>query len=95
MNNSGISFLFVCLGCPKQEVWMYNHYKKLSCFLFGVGAALDYIGEVVKPPPLFITKLSLEWLYRLVMEPKRLYKRYFRIIPIFIYLLIKENFKSK
>ena len=74
---------------------MYNHNKKLNCFLLGVGAALDYIGEVVKPPPIFITKLSLEWLYRLMMEPKRLYKRYFLIIQIFIYLLIKENFKIK
>ena len=93
INHSKIKFLFICLGCPKQEVWMNNHYKELNCFLLGVGAALDYIAGVIKPPPKIITKMGLEWLVRLLMEPKRLFKRYFYIVPIFIYLMIKEKFK--
>lgn len=85
-------YLFVCLGCPKQEVWMNNHYKELNCFLLGVGAALDYIAGAIKPPPKIITNMGLEWLVRFLMEPKRLFKRYFYIVPIFIYLMIKQKF---
>ena len=91
INQSEIKYLFVCLGCPKQEVWMNNHHNELNCFLLGVGAALDYIAGVIKPPPKIITKMGLEWFVRLLMEPKRLFKRYFYIVPIFIYLMIKEK----
>ena len=92
INRKQIHFLFVCLGCPKQEVWMNMHIKDLSCFMFGVGAAIDYIAETIKPPPKIITKVGLEWLYRLIIEPKRLYRRYFYIIPSFIMLIIKSKF---
>ena len=92
INQSKVKYLFVCLGCPKQEVWMNNHYKELNCFLLGVGAALDYIAGAIKPPPKIITNMGLEWLVRLLMEPKRLFKRYFYIVPIFIYLMIKQKF---
>ena len=91
INRSNVKFLFVCLGCPKQEVWMNNHYKELFCFLLGVGAALDYIAGTIKPPPKFVTNLGLEWFVRLAMEPKRLFKRYFYIVPKFIYLIIREK----
>jgi len=91
INQSKIKYLFVCLGCPKQEVWMNNHHNELNCFLLGVGAALDYIAGAIKPPPKIITKMGLEWLVRLFMEPKRLFKRYFYIVPMFIYLMIKDK----
>lgn len=96
INISKIRFLFVCLGCPKQEVWMKNHEDELDCFMIGVGAAVDYIAGTIKPPPEIITRIGLEWLYRLIIEPKRLYKRYFYIVPLFIYLIIRNKlFKSK
>ena len=95
INISKINFLFVCLGCPKQEVWMKNHTNELNCFLLGVGAALDYISGAIKSPPQIITRMGFEWLFRLLSEPKRLFKRYFFIVPAFIYLMIKEKIKKK
>ena len=58
INQSKINYLFVCLGCPKQEVWMNNHYKELNCFLLGVGVALDHIAGAIKHPPKIITKMG-------------------------------------
>lgn len=64
--------------------------------MLGVGAAVDYIAGTLNPPPRLITKIGLEWLYRLILEPRGLYKRYLYIVPVFVYLMIKNKlFKSK
>ncbi len=72
INQSGAKVLFVCLGAPKQEYWMQNHMDELNVQLMaGLGGSLDvFAGQVKRAPDLWV-KLGLEWLYRLIREPKR------------------------
>lgn len=76
INDSNADFIWVGLGAPKQEIWMYNHKNKLNGVMLGVGAAFDFHAGMVKRAPLFMQKAGLEWLYRLTQDPKRLFKRY-------------------
>ena len=73
INRSGADILFVCLGAPKQEKWIYDNREKLTCSLaLGLGGSLDvYAGTVKRAPDLFI-KLNLEWFYRLLKQPTRI-----------------------
>ena len=74
INESGAEILFVCLGAPAQEKWIYNNREKLPNIkvYLGLGGSLDvYSGNVKRAPNLFI-KLGLEWFYRLLCEPKRI-----------------------
>lgn len=77
IDNSNIDVLLVGIGCPKQEKFMFDILGKTSGItMIGVGAAFDFfIGEVA-PSPSIVHKLGLEWLYRLIREPKRLFRRY-------------------
>jgi N-acetylglucosaminyldiphosphoundecaprenol N-acetyl-beta-D-mannosaminyltransferase len=81
--------IFVCLGCPKQEKWMYNNYKKFNSLMLGVGGAVPVYAGIVERAPSWMQKLSLEWLFRLVKEPKRLFKRYFYTNTKFLWLTIR------
>jgi len=85
INASGVKILFVGLGCPKQERWMAKHVDKVNCIMLGVGAAFDFIAEHKRHAPKFIQILGLEWLFRLSCEPKRLWKRYLKHNPRFIW----------
>lgn len=88
INNLSPDFIWVGLGAPKQELWMYNHKKKVNGFMIGVGAGFDYHAEKIKRAPKIMQKLSLEWLYRLIQDPKRLWKRYFKTNFKFIRLIV-------
>lgn len=77
INNSNADFIWVGLGAPKQEIWMYNHQHKFNGVMLGVGAAFDFYSGNVKRAPLWMQKLCIEWLYRLMQNPGRLFKRYF------------------
>lgn len=92
INNSRIKILFVGLGCPKQEIWMKEHKEKLNCIMVGVGAAFDFIAGNKKTAPLWMQKIGLEWLYRFLSEPKRLWKRYLKHNPRFIYYFTLQYF---
>lgn len=70
-------FVWVGLGAPKQERWMAFHQGKVSGFMVGVGAGFDYYAGNIKRAPMWMQNSSMEWLYRLVQDPKRLFKRYF------------------
>ena len=98
INSSGISVLFVGLGCPKQEVWMAKHNDDLNCVMLGVGATFDFIAGNKTRTPNWIQSNGLEWLFRLFSEPKRLWKRYLKQNPRFVYYftlqLLGKNFKS-
>lgn len=76
INQSGAKIVFVGIGCPKQEIWMSNNSHRIEGLLFGVGAAFDFHAGSLKRAPALMQKLGLEWLHRLVNEPKRLWKRY-------------------
>ena len=83
---SGARILFVGIGCPKQEVWMSKHKDRLNMPMLGVGAAFDFHTGRVKQAPSWMQTCALEWLYRLAIEPKRLWRRYFYHNPRFILL---------
>ena len=75
---SGAHCVWVGLGCPKQERWLYTHRAQLPpAVYFGVGAAFNFHAGLVKQAPAWIRSHGLEWLYRLCKEPRRLFKRYF------------------
>ena len=76
INASGADIIWVGLGAPKQENWMYDHRDKVHGVMIGVGAGFDYHAGNIKRAPMWMQKLSLEWLYRLMQDPKRLFKRY-------------------
>jgi N-acetylglucosaminyldiphosphoundecaprenol N-acetyl-beta-D-mannosaminyltransferase len=76
MIRSGARIIFVGLGCPKQETWMALHKERLPAVTLGVGAAFDFIAGVKREAPLWMQRMGLEWLFRLMQEPRRLWKRY-------------------
>jgi N-acetylglucosaminyldiphosphoundecaprenol N-acetyl-beta-D-mannosaminyltransferase len=87
-------FLFVILGAPKQDIWIYENTKKIDAkAIIGIGAAFDYYAGTIKRAPEWMQKLGLEWLFRLIQDPKRLWKRYARDL-IFPFLIIKELIKN-
>ena len=77
INNSRPDFIWIGLGAPKQEEWMYQHMGQLQGVLIGVGAGFDYLAGYIKRAPHWMQKMSLEWLYRLLQDPRRLWRRYF------------------
>ena len=87
----GINLLFVGLGCPKQERWMHDEVAHIHCVMIGVGAAFDFHAGIVKRAPSIYQHLGLEWFYRLLTEPKRLWKRYSRVVPGFAYLVLRPK----
>jgi len=76
IHQSGAAVVFVGLGCPKQEEWMYRQLGKLNAVMVGVGAAFKFHSGEVTQAPKWMMKYSLEWLFRLYQEPKRLWSRY-------------------
>ena len=85
INASGAGVVWVSLGCPKQELWMTKHKNKINAVMIGVGAAFDYHAGVINRAPLWMQNIGLEWLQRLFLEPRRLFKRYFFTNTLFIF----------
>ncbi len=77
MNDSGADIIWVGLGAPKQEIYMAEHQGMAHGVMIGVGAGFDYYAGTIRRAPMWMQKMSLEWLYRLMQDPKRLFKRYF------------------
>lgn len=78
INASDADFIWVGLGAPKQEVWMAAHEGKVKGLMIGVGAAFDYESGNIKRAPKWMQDKNLEWLYRLMQDPKRLFTRYLK-----------------
>jgi N-acetylglucosaminyldiphosphoundecaprenol N-acetyl-beta-D-mannosaminyltransferase len=86
--------LFVGLGAPKQEKWIYENYQKINVPIsLGIGVSFELSANMVRRAPVFMRKIGLEWLFRLVVEPKRLWRRYIIGNPVFIGLIIKQKIK--
>lgn len=85
INKSQPDFVWIGLGAPKQEYWMAAHQGKVTGFMVGVGAGFDYIAGNIHRAPEWMQKCNLEWLYRLIQDPKRLFKRYFETNTKFIW----------
>lgn len=90
INRSGAGVVWVGLGCPKQEAWMRDHRGRINAVMIGVGAAFDFHAGVVKRAPLWMQRRGLEWLYRLMQDPRRLAKRYLVTNTVFILGVLKE-----
>ena len=77
INRVSPDILFIALGAPRQEVWAYRHRDQLDVgFILGVGGAFDFMAGRLNRAPEWVQKSGFEWLWRLVHEPKRLWKRY-------------------
>lgn len=98
INNSNPDIVFVGIGCPKQEIWMSKNSDKINSLLIGVGAAFDFFSGTKKIAPKILQDLYLEWLFRLIQEPKRLFLRYLKYNSIFIlhcfFMIIHNGFQK-
>ena len=92
---SGAKIIFVGLGCPKQERWMATYRERIPAMMIGVGAAFDFISGQVKAAPPWMHYAGLEWLNRLISEPRRLWKRYLTTSPRFIWLFLTREWNRK
>jgi N-acetylglucosaminyldiphosphoundecaprenol N-acetyl-beta-D-mannosaminyltransferase len=90
IRKSEVDFLFVGIGCPKQEIWMHKFSKETNSISLGVGAAFNFISGTKKHAPLWMQKVGLEWLFRLLSEPRRLWKRYLKHNPRFLFYAFKQ-----
>lgn len=88
VNASGIRILFIGLGCPKQERWMAAHKGHIQAVMLGVGAAFDIHAGLKSQAPPWMQRAALEWLFRLVSEPRRLWRRYLYHNPRFLVLAL-------
>lgn len=88
--DSGARWLFVGLGCPKQELWVFSHKDRVPAVLLAVGAAFDFLAGTKPQAPRWMMRNGLEWLFRLLSEPRRLAGRYFKNIPRFAFLVLHQ-----
>jgi N-acetylglucosaminyldiphosphoundecaprenol N-acetyl-beta-D-mannosaminyltransferase len=96
IRESEADIVFVGIGTPKQERWMYEHRDRLhGATLIGVGAAFDFHAGRIRQAPVWMRRKGLEWLFRLMMEPARLWKRYLLITPKFLPLWAKQKWQSR
>jgi len=84
ITDSGVRILFVGLGCPKQERWAAAHKGRLPVVMLGVGAAFDFLAGTKPVAPALMRRVGLEWIFRFVTEPKRLWRRYLYHNPRFL-----------
>ena len=84
--------LFVGLGSPKQEKWVYANYQKLKVPVsIGIGVSFEFTAGMVKRAPVWMQENGFEWLFRLLVEPKRLWRRYIIGNPQFIFLVLRQK----
>ncbi|MCB0306784.1 MAG: WecB/TagA/CpsF family glycosyltransferase [Calditrichaeota bacterium] len=91
INASGADIVWVGLGAPRQEEWMAANYRQLNRgLMIGIGAGFDYLAGNTRHAPAWMKKYALEWLYRLIQEPRRLWKRYLVTNSLFVIFLALE-----
>ena len=90
INESGAGVVFVSLGCPKQEKWMAEHKDKIQAVMIGLGGAFPVYAGLHKRAPRIVRESGFEWLYRWLQEPRRLWGRYTKTIPPFMWLAMKQ-----
>jgi N-acetylglucosaminyldiphosphoundecaprenol N-acetyl-beta-D-mannosaminyltransferase len=94
INASGANIVFVALGCPKQEKWMASMKGRINMCMIGIGGALPVMIGLQNRAPEWMQHAGLEWFYRLLQEPRRLFKRYAVTNTMFSWLLFKAWFKQ-
>ena len=95
INNSGAHIVLVGRGCPRQEHWVADHVGKINASMLAVGAAFDYHAGKLNRAPFWIQKAGLEWLFRLVQEPQRLWRRYLYTNSQYMRLFLTAKLRNK
>ena len=95
IRESKVKWLFVGLGCPKQEKWIASYKGELNCNILGVGAAFDWLSGLVKMPPKWMESSGLGWLYRLLNNPLKMWHRYLVYNSKFLFRVIKMTIGRK
>ena len=97
INNTNPDLLWIGMTAPKQEKWTYQHWNELNihCHVGTIGAVFDFYAGTAKRAPVWWQEHSLEWLYRLCIEPKRMWRRYLLGNPLFVLNILKEKYKAK
>jgi N-acetylglucosaminyldiphosphoundecaprenol N-acetyl-beta-D-mannosaminyltransferase len=96
IRDSKADILFVAMGSPKKEIFLSKYSKAMEVpFTMGVGGSFDVVAGKVQRAPEWMQKLHSEWLFRLIQEPKRMWKRYLLTNAIFLGMILKEFFKQK
>jgi N-acetylglucosaminyldiphosphoundecaprenol N-acetyl-beta-D-mannosaminyltransferase len=90
IHDADVRLLFVGLGCPKQEIWMGGHWGRIKAVMVGVGAAFDFHAGIKLQAPIWMQTTGLEWLFRLLHEPRRLARRYLYNNPRFVLLALMD-----
>jgi N-acetylglucosaminyldiphosphoundecaprenol N-acetyl-beta-D-mannosaminyltransferase len=91
IRGSGARLVFAGLGCPRQEVWAYEFREALSMPIVTVGAAFDFHAGTVTQAPLRLQNAGLEWTYRLIREPRRLWRRYAILNPLYVAMVAAQG----
>lgn len=94
INRSGAGAVFVGLGCPRQEIWMARRKADIRAVTLGVGAAFDFHAGTIERAPEWVQRLGLEWLHRLLSEPRRLWKRYLVTNTKFLVFSVRDLWLS-
>ncbi|HZU30101.1 MAG TPA: WecB/TagA/CpsF family glycosyltransferase [Candidatus Angelobacter sp.] len=87
IRESGAQIVFVGLGCPRQEVWAYEFRDRVDMPVLAVGAAFPFLAGTLRQAPKWMQDRGLEWLFRLCMEPRRLWRRYLLLSPAYLFLV--------
>lgn len=95
ITRSGAKLVFVGRGCPRQEKWVAENKAHIPAILVAVGAAFDFHAGTVKQAPAWMQDNGMEWLYRLVQEPRRLWKRYLVTNTQFLFVFLRHLLRKK
>lgn len=90
IKSSGAKIVFLGLGCPRQEVWAYEYRDSLDMPILSVGAAFDFHAGFLKQAPPIMQDFGLEWLFRLASEPRRLWRRYIYLNPLYVWYFLLQ-----
>ena len=95
INQSGTRILFIGLNTPKQDYWMAAHKGRVQAVMVGVGAAFDFLAGTKPQAPRWMMRIGMEWFFRLVTEPRRLWKRYLKHNPRFLALFAAQLLRER
>jgi N-acetylglucosaminyldiphosphoundecaprenol N-acetyl-beta-D-mannosaminyltransferase len=95
IKGSGANAVILGLGCPRQEVWAYEYRNDLNMPILAVGAAFDFFAGTLMQAPQVLQDVGLEWLYRFIQEPKRLWRRYVLLNPLYLWNIVLQYLRLR
>lgn len=95
INQSGARILFVGLGCPRQERWISEMRTRVNAVMLGVGWAFDVVAGHSRVAPAWVQRIGMEWFFRLILNPRKLWRRHLRNNPRFIVLILRQFFRLR